>query len=54
FFRVELEKIIEVVKHHHGNIEYVANPAALQYYRTLEMEGQDSEMHEEQASLATA
>ncbi|CAD5674816.1 GIY-YIG nuclease family protein [Escherichia coli] len=54
FFRVELEKIIEVVKHHHGNIEYVANPAALQYYRTLEMEGQDSEMYEEQASLATA
>lgn len=54
FFRVELEKIIEVVKRHHGNIEYVANPAALQYYRSLEIEDQDSEMYEEQASLATA
>ncbi|EDU8832420.1 GIY-YIG nuclease family protein [Salmonella enterica subsp. enterica] len=54
FFRVELEKIIEVVKQHHGMVDYVANPAALQYYRTLEMEEQECEREGKVPSLVTA
>lgn len=38
FFRTDIQKIIDVVKHHHGVVEYVANPAALQYYKSLETE----------------
>ncbi|WP_455812833.1 GIY-YIG nuclease family protein [Pseudomonas graminis] len=38
FFRTDIQKIIDVVKQHHGEVEYVANPAALQYYKSLEAE----------------
>ncbi|MCO7263438.1 MULTISPECIES: GIY-YIG nuclease family protein [Dickeya] len=37
FFKTDLRKIIQCVEEHHGKIEYVANPAALQYYRSLEL-----------------
>ncbi|MHC5175036.1 GIY-YIG nuclease family protein [Serratia rhizosphaerae] len=37
FFKTDLDKIIQCVEEHHGKIEYVANPAALQYYRSLEL-----------------
>lgn len=36
FFRVKLEKIINEVERHHGQVEYVADPAALQYLQSLE------------------
>lgn len=36
FFRVKLEKIINEVECHHGQMEYVADPAALQYLQSLE------------------
>ncbi|SQR96197.1 Chromosome segregation ATPase from phage origin, putative coiled-coil [Escherichia coli] len=36
FFRVKLEKIIREVERHHGQVEYVADPAALQYLQSLE------------------
>nr|MCD3710198.1 GIY-YIG nuclease family protein [Escherichia coli] len=36
FFRVKLEKIINEVERHHGQMEYVADPAALQYLQSLE------------------
>ncbi len=36
FFRVKLEKIISEVERHHGQVEYVADPAALQYLQSLE------------------
>jgi len=36
FFRVELQRIIEEVKHHHGEVEYIADPVALQYYQSIE------------------
>lgn len=36
FFRVKLEKIINEVERHHGQVEYVADPAALQYLQNLE------------------
>ncbi|ELY4545838.1 GIY-YIG nuclease family protein [Cronobacter sakazakii] len=54
FFRVDLKKIIEVVEKHHGNIEYVANPAALQYYSTLEIEDQECEREAKEPALAMA
>ncbi|MFY2737612.1 GIY-YIG nuclease family protein [Pseudocitrobacter faecalis] len=36
FFRVELSKIIEEVERHHGQVEYIADPVALQYLQSLE------------------
>lgn len=36
FFRVKLEKIINEVERHHGQVEYVADPAPLQYLQSLE------------------
>lgn len=38
FFKVDLQQIIDAVERNHGTVEYVADPVALQYYRTLEME----------------
>ncbi|ECQ3321643.1 hypothetical protein GIZ89_23830 [Salmonella enterica] len=37
FFETDIEHIIACVEKHHGKIEYVAKPAAIQYYRTLEI-----------------
>ena len=37
FFKTDLNKIIQCVEEHHGTVEYVADPAALQYYRSLEI-----------------
>lgn len=36
FFRVDLSKIINEVEHHHGQVEYIADPAALQYLQSQE------------------
>ncbi len=36
FFRVELSKIIDKVDRHHGKVEYIANPMALQYQQSFE------------------
>ncbi|HDK6246557.1 chromosome segregation ATPase [Klebsiella sp. H-Nf2] len=37
FFKTDLNKIIQCVEEHHGKVEYIADPAALQYYRSLEI-----------------
>lgn len=37
FFKTDLNIIIQCVEEHHGKVEYVADPAALQYYRSLEI-----------------
>ncbi|HHT5345848.1 TPA: GIY-YIG nuclease family protein [Raoultella planticola] len=37
FFKTDIDKIIQCVEENHGKVEYVANPAALQYYRSLEL-----------------
>jgi len=37
FFKTDISKIIECVEENNGTVEYVANPAALQYYRSLEL-----------------
>lgn len=36
FFRVELATIINEVERHHGEIEYIADPVALQYWHSVE------------------
>lgn len=36
FFRVELSSIINEVERHHGRVDYIADPAALQYLQSLE------------------
>ena len=36
FFRVALSRIIDEVERHHGQVEYIADPAALQYLQSLE------------------
>lgn len=36
FFRVELSKIIDEVERHHEQVEYIADPVALQYLQSLE------------------
>lgn len=36
FFRVDLSKIINEVKRHHGQVDYIADPAALQYLQSQE------------------
>lgn len=51
FFRTNIEKIIKCVEDNHGKVEYVANPAALQYYRTLEIS--DGTYSEGEHSLAS-
>lgn len=36
FFRVDLARIIDEVERHHGQVEYIADPVALQYLQSLE------------------
>lgn len=38
FFRTDVESIKRVVEEHHGTVEYVADPEALEYYETLDMD----------------
>ena len=37
YFAVELATILDAVRSHHGRIEYVAEPEALQYRESLEI-----------------
>ncbi|MDR3104226.1 MAG: GIY-YIG nuclease family protein [Yokenella regensburgei] len=36
FFRVELNEIIHEVERHHGRVDYIADPVALQYWQSQE------------------
>ncbi len=38
FFKVNLPTIIDHVTKHHGTVEYVVDPVALQYFKTMEIE----------------
>lgn len=51
FFKTDIETIIQCVEEHHGEVEYIANPAALQYYRSLEIN--DEEQDEKVLSVAS-
>lgn len=41
FFRTDIETIAKVVKAHHGEVEYTADPEALQYRDSLAMSDED-------------
>jgi len=47
FFRVDLESIRKIVESSHGEVDYVAEPAALQYRETLSMTDEDYEFIEQ-------
>lgn len=46
FFRTTIEAICEIVKEHHGDVEYVADAEALQYRQSLTMTDDDLEFIE--------
>ncbi|TWU30029.1 GIY-YIG nuclease family protein [Bythopirellula polymerisocia] len=46
FFRTDVASIVEVVKEHHGDFEYVVDPEALQYRQSLTMSDEDLEFIE--------
>ena len=41
FFRVDLDEIRKVVEEHHGEVDYVAEPEALQYRESMEVSDED-------------
>jgi hypothetical protein len=43
FFKVDIEDIHQVVKEHHGEVQYVADAEALEYNQSLTMSAEDSE-----------
>lgn len=46
FFKTDISRIIQCVRENHGKVDYVANPAALQYYRSLEIEDESRMVNE--------
>lgn len=46
FFRVDLESIVDIVRKNHGEVEYRADPEALQYRQSLEATDEDLEVVE--------
>lgn len=46
FFRVSLDKIREIVERHHGRVDYVATPEALEYYESQNLGDDDLEFVE--------
>jgi exonuclease VII large subunit len=43
FFRGDIESIRQVVEEHHGQVDYVADPEALEYRQSISMSDEDSE-----------
>ncbi|MBI5367312.1 MAG: GIY-YIG nuclease family protein [Planctomycetes bacterium] len=47
FFRVDLQRIAQIVQEHHGEVKYVATPEALEYHQSITMTLEDQEFIEE-------
>lgn len=47
FFRADIEAIRRIVEQHHGEVQYVADPEALEYNQSLSMSDEDAEYVEE-------
>jgi hypothetical protein len=43
FFRVPIEEIRQIVKEHHGEVDYIADPEALEYRQSITMPDDDLE-----------
>lgn len=41
YFRANLDEIVQIVKDNHGEVEYVADPEALEYRNSVEMDDHD-------------
>lgn len=46
FYNTNIEEIRRVVQENHGEVQYVADPEALEYYQSLAMSDEDSEFIE--------
>lgn len=46
FFRTDIEEIVRIVREHHGEVQYVADPEALEYRQSLAMSEEDAEFIE--------
>ena len=44
FFKTEIDLIYEIVKKHHGEVQYVADAEALEYHQSLSMTDEDQEV----------
>lgn len=51
FFKTDISKIIKCVEENYGQVDYVVNPAALQYYRSMEIDSESCS--EDKCSLAS-
>jgi len=47
YFRIDFDTLRQAVQQHHGDVDYVAEPEALQFRETLEMSDEDQEFIEE-------
>lgn len=47
FFRTDIETISRIVREHHGEVQYVADPEALEYRQSLSMSAGDAEFIEQ-------
>lgn len=46
FFKTDIESIIQIVKEHHGDVQYLADVEALQYRQSVSMTDEDQEFIE--------
>ena len=46
FFRVDFETLRNIVEENHGEVEYVAEPEALEYHNSLNLKDEDFEFME--------
>jgi len=51
FFRVDLDSLVKVVETNHGQVDYIAEPEALQYRDGLSMSEEDQEFVEQTTQL---
>ncbi|CAA9441089.1 MAG: hypothetical protein AVDCRST_MAG64-4170 [uncultured Phycisphaerae bacterium] len=47
FFRTTVEEFVALVKEHHGEVAYVADPESSEYRQSLATSGADAEFNEE-------
>ena len=47
FFRADIDAIYNIIKQHHGDVQYIADPVALEYRQSVTMSEADAELIEE-------
>ncbi len=46
FFRTDVQTVNQIVKHNHGEVEYIADPEALEYRQSLQISDEDQDFIE--------